>query len=410
MNGTIALIGALDTKGSEYAFVRDLIRERGHDVLVIDFGTGAPPVLKPDVTRDELARAARQAGADLATLDRGAAVATMSAGIAALLPRLHADGRFDAVLALGGTGGTSIACAGMRELPLDVPKVMVSTAAGADVSGYVGESNIAMIPSVVDVAGINSVSRIAFARAAGAVCGMLETDVPIGEDRPLIAASMFGNTTDAVSTAQATFERAGYEVLVFHCTGQGGRVMESLIEKGLIAGVFDITTTELADDLVGGVFTAGPDRLEAAAHRGTPAIVVPGCLDMVNFWAPETVPDRFEGRTFYRHNPNVTLMRTTPEENAELGRRLAEKVNGSTGPVTVLVPLKGVSMIDGPDGAFYDPNASKALFDSIEQNLKPSVRLVKMDAFINDPEFAEACAKELLENIAKAASGSTTND
>lgn len=402
MSKTIALLGALDTKGDEYAFVRQCIVSRGHKALLIDVGVLEAPRVKPDISRDEVAKAA---GADAAALaaekDRGEAVAAMSRGAAALLPKLYAEKRFDGVLALGGTGGTSVATAAMRALPLGVPKVMVSTCAGGDVSGYVGVSDIVMIPSIVDVAGINKISRGVLARAAGAVCGMVETQVPAGEDKPLIAASMFGNTTPAVNHAKEILERAGYEVLVFHCTGTGGRTMESLIESGVIAGVLDLTTTEWADELVGGVFNAGPTRLEAAARRGVPAIVTPGCLDMVNFWAPETIPDKFKGRTFYRHNPNVTLMRTDEAECAKLGQILAEKTNLSTAPVTVLIPKKGVSMIDLEGKPFYLPEANAALFDSLKKNLRAGIPVVEMDCDVNDPKFSAACAEELLKNMAQ---------
>lgn len=393
---SIVLIGALDTKGREYAFLRDLITERGHTPVLVDVGTKGAPSVTPDISRGEVLAAVSAADEAIDAMDRGEAVALMSRAVAAFVPQLHAKGRLDGVLALGGTGGTAMATAAMRELPLGVPKVMVSTAAGGDVSGYVGVKDIVMIPSIVDVAGINRISRSVFAGAAGAICGMVETEVPAGEEKPLIAASMFGNTTPAVDRASRRLEEAGYEVLVFHCTGNGGRSLENLVSEGHIAGVLDITTTELADDLAGGVFSAGPDRLTAAAATGVPAVVTPGCLDMVNFWAPETIPEKFSGRTFYRHNPNVTLMRTTPGENAKLGRSLAEKVSASTGPVTVLLPLKGVSMIDGPDGAFYDPAANEALFGAIRENLREGITLIEMDNFINDDAFADRCASELL--------------
>jgi len=289
MGKCIALLGALDTKGSEYEFAKRCIEARGHSTLLIDTGILAAPTIAPDITRQEVARAG---GADLDQLasrkDRGQAMAAMARGAAVLLPRLYTQKRFDGVIALGGTGGTSVATAGMRALPLGVPKVMVSTAAGGDVSGYVGVKDIVMIPSIVDVAGINRISREVFARAAGAICGMVEAAVPPGQDKPLIVASMFGNTTPAVNIAKEILEQAGYEVLVFHCTGQGGRTMESLVEAGTISGVLDMTTTEWADELVGGVFSAGPTRLEAAARNGVPAIVCPGCLDMINFGAPDT--------------------------------------------------------------------------------------------------------------------------
>ena len=402
MAKTVALLGALDTKGTEYGFVKQCIEARGHQTLLIDVGVLGPPKITPDVPRQEVARAA---GVELAALvekkDRGEAMAVMSRGAAALVPKLYAEGRFDGIIALGGGGGTSVACAAMRALPLGVPKVMVSTVAGTDVSGYLGVKDITMIPSIVDVSGINRISRPIFARAAGAICGMLETEVPPGEDKPLVAASMFGNTTPCVEAAKAILERAGYEVLVFHATGTGGRTMESLVAAGLIAGVLDITTTEWADELVGGVLGAGPQRLEAAATGGTPAVVTPACLDMVNFWAPETVPEKFKDRKFYQHNPNITLMRTTPEECRQLGRIMAEKLNQSTAAVSVLIPLKGLSMIDTEGGPFWWPEADRALFESLKQNLRQEIPLVEMDCSVNEPAFAKACAETLLGSMKK---------
>jgi len=400
MARTIALLGTLDTKGAEYGFVKQCIEARGHRTLLIDAGVLGPPGIEPDVSRREVARAA---GVDLAALvakeDRGEAVAAMSRAAAALVPQLYAEGKFHAIMALGGGGGTSMACAAMRTLPLGVPKVMVSTVAGSDVSGYVGIKDIVMIPSIVDVSGLNRISREVFAKAAGAVCGMVGTDVPPGEDKPLVVASMFGNTTPCVEAAKAILQEAGYEVLVFHATGTGGRTMESLVEAGLIAAVLDVTTTEWADELVGGVLSAGPTRLEAAPKCGVPAIVTPACLDMVNFWAPQTVPQRFEGRTFYQHNPNITLMRTTADECRRLGRIMAEKLNLSTAPVTVLLPLGGLSMIDVEGGPFWSPEADKALFDSLRQNLRPDIPLVEVDCNVNDPQFAKACAETLLSSL-----------
>ena len=410
MAKTVALLGALDTKGTEYAFVKRCIEARGHRTLLVDVGVLGPPAVEPDVSRREVAAAA---GASIEELvqkrDRGQAVAAMARGATAIVPKLYAEGRFDAIMALGGGGGTSVACAAMRTLPLGVPKVMVSTVAGTDVSGYVGVKDIVMIPSIVDVAGVNRISREVFARAAGAVCGMIETEVPAGGDKPLVVASMFGNTTPCVEAAKAILEQAGYEVLVFHATGTGGRTMESLIEAGLIAGVLDVTTTEWADELVGGVFTAGPTRLEAAARHGVPAIVTPACLDMVNFWAPPTVPAKFAGRTFYQHNPNVTLMRTTPEENARLGQIIAEKLNLSRGPVTVLIPLGGVSMIDAPGGPFWWPEADRALTDALKAHLRPDIPVIEMDVNVNDAAFSQRCAQELLANMARKASGTAAN-
>lgn len=403
MAKTIALLGSLDTKGTEYAFVRECIRSRGLETLVVDVGVLGPPALEPDITREEVARAAGVALEDLmAREDRGEAVAAMARGAEALVPQLYAEGRFDGIMALGGGGGTSVACRAMRTLPVGVPKVMVSTVAGTDVSGYVGVKDIVMVPSIVDVAGVNRISREIFARAAGAICGMVQTEVPPGEDRPLVAASMFGNTTPCVEAAKAILEAAGYEVLVFHATGTGGRTMESLIAEGRIAGVLDITTTEWADQLVGGVLAAGPTRLEAAARGGVPAVVTPACLDMVNFWAPETVPERFGGRRFYQHNPNITLMRTDPEECRRLGEILAEKLNLSTGPVTVLIPRRGLSMIDAPGGPFWWPEADEALFQALKSHLRPEIPVRELDANVNDTEFAQACAQALLESLQQA--------
>jgi uncharacterized protein (UPF0261 family) len=397
---TIALLGALDTKGAEYGFVKQCIESRGHRTFLIDVGVLGPPAVAPDVTREEVARAGGAELADLVTRqDRGEAVGAMARGAAALVPQLHAAGRFDAIMALGGGGGTSVACSAMRTLPLGVPKVMVSTVAGGDVSGYVGVADIVMVPAVVDVSGVNKISREVFCRAAGAVCGMAETAVPPGADRPLIAASMFGNTTVCVEAAKKVLEAAGYEVLVFHATGTGGRAMESLVASGRISGVLDVTTTEWADQLVGGVLAAGPARLDAAARSGVPAVIAPGCLDMVNFWAQPTVPEKFQGRRFYQHNPNITLMRTTPEENRELGRIVAEKLNLSTGPVSVLIPLRGLSVIDSPGGPFWWPEADQALFESLKGNLRAGIPVVELDCNINDPPFAQCCGETLLRLV-----------
>src|SRR5438552_2248405 len=288
----------------------------------------------------------------------------------------------------------------MRALPIGFPKVMVSTLASGNTAQYVGVKDIVMFPSIVDVAGLNRISRQILTRAAGAICGMVElgqasrlsrageTPALPSADKPVIVASMFGNTTQCVQRAQEMLEQAGYEVLVFHATGTGGRTLESLIESGMVAGVLDITTTEWADELVGGCLSAGPTRLEAAARRGVPAIIAPGCLDMVNFGPPETVPPRFQGRTFYQHNPQVTLMRTTPDECAQLGKILAQKINDSIGPVTVLIPRKAISVISAAGQKFHDPQADEALFTALKTNLRPDIEVPEMDCAINDPEFA----------------------
>jgi uncharacterized protein (UPF0261 family) len=394
---TIAILGTLDTKGVEHGFVADIIRRRGHQVLIIDVGTLGEPRLKPDISRNEVASAANiDLAAIVAKADRGEAVAAMSRGAPVILSRLAAEKKIHGVLSLGGGGGTAIATAAMRALPIGFPKLMVSTLASGNVAPYVGVKDIVMFPSIVDIAGLNRISRELLARAAGAICGMVETSAPVSTDKPVIVASQFGNTTACIEHARRILEAEGYEVIVFHATGTGGRTMESLIETGLVAGVLDVTSTEWADELVGGILSAGPTRLEAAARRGVPAIVSTGCLDMVNFGPPETVPPKFAGRKFYQHNPQVTLMRTTPEENHRLGRIMADKLNLSAGPVTVLLPLRGGSVISAPGGPFHDPEADAALFASLKNSLKRDIPVIELDCVVNDPRFAEACARTLL--------------
>jgi uncharacterized protein (UPF0261 family) len=400
---TIAVLGTMDTKGVEHGFVADLIRQRGHKVLIIDVGTLEEPKIRPDITRSEIAVAA---GVDLAALvakrDRGEAVTAMSKGAPILLAKLAAEKRIDGVISLGGGGGTAIATAAMRALPIGFPKLMVSTLASGNVAPYVGVKDIVMFPSIVDVAGLNRISRPLLALAAGAICGMVEMPRPVTSDKPVIVASQFGNTTACIDQARRILEAAGYEVIVFAATGMGGRTMESLIETGLVAGVLDVTTTEWADELVGGVLNAGPTRLEAAARGGVPAVVSTGCLDMVNFGSPESVPAKFAGRKFYQHNPQVTLMRTTAEECKRLGGILSEKLNLSTGPVTVLLPLRGGSVISAPGGPFNDPVADAALYAALKSGLRPEISVMELDCTINDPAFAEACASAILRNLGKS--------
>lgn len=398
---TIAILGTFDTKGDEHGYVDSQIRARGHQTLRIDVGTLEPPRLKPDVSREEVAQAA---GADLAAVvarrDRGEAVSLMARGAPIVLARLHAEGRIDGVLSLGGGGGTAICTAAMRALPLGVPKFMVSTLASGHTAPYVGLKDITLMPSIVDVAGLNRLSRLLLAQAAGAICGMVESRPPdAAEARPMIVASQFGNTTPCVTRARSALEAAGFEVLVFAATGTGGRTMESIIESGLVSGVLDITTTEWADECVGGVLSAGPTRCEAAARHGVPAILTPGCLDMVNFGEPASVPEKFSQRRFYHHNPQVTLMRTSPEENAELGRLLADKCNLSRGPVTVLFPLKGISVISAPGQPFHDPVADAALRDAWKSHLRPDIAFEEYDGNINDTAFADLCAARLINLI-----------
>jgi len=403
---TIAVLGTLDSKGQEHAHLAELIQRNGFATLLIDVGTGSLPTVKPDITREEIAA---DCGMDLTRLiarqDRGECVGAMSEAAPQLVARLASEGKIDGIISLGGGGGTAIGSAVMRALPFGFPKVMVSTLASGNTAHYLGSKDITMIPSIVDVAGLNRISKMIFARAAGAICGMTAAPMEVptakqsGLDRPLIAASMFGNTTACVEQAREILEAAGYEVLVFHTTGTGGKTMESLIAEGLIAGVLDITTTEWADELVGATLSAGPTRLEATGHAGIPAIVTPGCLDMANFGERQSVPSKYQGRNFHIHNPQVTLMRTTAEECAELGRILAGKVNGYTAPVTVLLPTKAISIISAQGQPFHDPAADAALFNAIKTHLSDSVELIEVDAEINDLEFSKACAEALLKHL-----------
>jgi uncharacterized protein (UPF0261 family) len=329
----------------------------------------------------------------------------MSACTPAILKSLYEEGRFDGVIGMGGTGGSSVITAGMQALPIGVPKVCVSTAASGDTSVYVGTKDITMIPSIVDVAGINRISKIIFSRAAGAVCGMVEAEMPAAttEEKPIITASMFGNTTKSVDAARQALSEKGYEVLVFHATGAGGKTMESLVAEGLVDAVLDITTTEWADEVCDGVLSAGPERLSAPGQQGVPHLIVPGCVDMANFGGMETVPQKFKdgSRTFYEWNPSVTLMRTNAEENRKMGKIFAEKANAAKGPVAFLIPLKGVSILDGDGEMFCDREADQAMFDAIKANVKEGIPVVEVDYNINDPEFSAKAVEMMLELIAQ---------
>jgi uncharacterized protein (UPF0261 family) len=401
MRQTVLLIATLDTKADEMAYVRDLILRRGHGVIVLDPGVLHDPPFAPDVPASAVAEAGGTSLAELrARGDRGAALDVMARGAAVVATRLHAEGRVHGVLGLGGSCGTAIASAAMRALPFGLPKVMVSTVASGQVGSYVGVKDLTMMYSVVDIAGLNRISRRILANAAGAVSGMLGPTVAVSEDRPLVAATMFGVTTPCLDRLRGAIEAAGFEVLVFHATGSGGRAMEELIKAGFIAGVADVTTTEWADELVGGTLTAGPDRLDAAATAGIPQIVSVGALDMVNFGPRDTVPEKFSGRKLYAHNPNVTLMRTTPDECRELGEIIARKLSRATGPTTLFLPLKGVSALDREGQRFWDPEADGTLFDALRRNVGPAVTLVELDLHINDPAFADAMAEQLITNLA----------
>jgi uncharacterized protein (UPF0261 family) len=396
---SVLLFATLDTKGREAGYVRDLLRSWGVAVTLVDVGILGVPAVAADIVRE---RIFELAGTTLESVrehaDRGEAVTKASEGAARLAREAQARGDVSGVLGVGGSAGTTIATAAMRALPLGVPKVMVSTLASGMVRQYVGDKDIFMLNSVVDILGLNRVSRPVLSQAARAMAGLVTHPGPgpQPDDKPLLAATMFGVTTACVERAREVLERAGYEVLVFHATGNGGQAMESLIADGLVAGVLDITTTELADEHVGGFLSAGPGRLTAAGKAGIPQVVSTGALDMANFYAPESVPPRFKDRLFYRHNANVTLMRTTPEENAEIGAGIARKLSAAKGPVAVLLPKRGVSAIDRIGQPFDDPAARKALHDAIRSGLD-GVGVEELDLHINDPEFGEAAARKLIE-------------
>ncbi len=409
MAKTILMIGAFDTKGVEYAYLRARILEHGHQVKSMNTGVlGATDLFPIDVPAAEVAAAG---GGDLDELrrsqDRGRAMRVMSQGAAATVAALYAETPFDGIIGMGGTGGTSVVTAAMRALPIGLPKVCISTAASGDTSAYVGSKDITMIPSIVDVAGINRISSLIFTRAAGAIAGMVEATLPEETDsKPIIAASMFGNTTQAVDAARAALDAQGYEVLVFHATGAGGKTMESLVREGLVDAVLDMTTTEWADTVCGGVFDAGPERLSAPGEMGVPHLIVPGCVDMANFGGMETVPQKYKdaGRLFYEWNPSVTLMRTNAEENRRMGETFAAKANAAKGPVAFLIPLRGVSILDGDGQLFEDRAADQAMFDAIKADLRPDIPVVALDHNINDPEFAAKAVEMMLDLISQTQS------
>jgi len=400
---SVLLIGTLDTKGTEFAYVRDRLLAAGVPVIVVDAGVLAPAAFAPDIPRERVFAAAGVNYASVkAARDRGKAVSLAAEGVAKLAAELHREGKLSGVMSLGGSAGTTIGTAAMRAVPVGVPKLMVSTLASGQVQPYVGTRDVMMMHSVVDISGLNRISRVVLDNAVAAVAGMIsfsrEPKASVS-DKPVIAATMFGVTTPCVEAARAQLEAAGYEVLVFHATGTGGRTMEGLIRDGLVAGVLDITTTELADELCGGILTAGRDRLTAASLMRVPQVISVGALDMVNFGPPDTVPAKYKERRFHQHNPTVTLMRTTPEEMDRLGMEIAQKACAANGSVAVMLPLRGVSAIDAEGKAFWWPEADAALFQSVRNWIAPNVELIELDLHINDPAFAAACAGKLLEML-----------
>ena len=405
---TIALVGTFDSKGEEFFFAKTLIEKLGFRSFTIHAGT-FDPEFEPDISNEEVALAAGTELADVtASGDRGYAADVMAKGLAVLVPRLYEAGRFDGILSFGGSGGTTLATAGMRQLPLGVPKVMVSTMASGNVSEYVGTTDIVMMPSLVDVAGINKINRQIFCNAVMAVAGMVgysdqakEMSAAGSADvKPTIAATMFGVTTPCVSRAKDLLEQAGYDVIVFHANGAGGKMMEKLIDQGIFVGVLDLTTTEVCDDLYGGVLTARPHRCEAAIRQKLPQVVSVGADEMINFGHVSTLPKQYADRNIHIHNPANTLVRMTAEESAGLGRRLAEKWNAAQTEMTVLLPLGGMSMLDAPGRPFDGPEEREALYSAIKGGItNPKVHVKELSYNINDEAFAETAVNELLDLI-----------
>lgn len=399
MSKTILLIGAFDVKGEEYAFVKKLIEVQGCNVLTMNFGSlGGTDLFTVDFNNSAVAKAG---GSDINQIqkdrDRGKAMATMAKGAAVLAQKLYDEGRFDGVFGMGGSGGSSVISNAMRALPIGTPKVLISTVASGDTTILAGVKDVTMIPSVVDVAGLNPISEKVFTEGVGAICGMVKMDyTPSAEQKPVIAASMFGNTTECVDMCRSALVDKGYEVLVFHCTGTGGKTMEGLVDEGYVYAVLDITTTEWADELCDGSYSAGSDRLSAPGRVGIPHLIVPGCVDMANYGPISTVPAKYKNRNLYEWNPNVTLMRTNVEENIRMGEIFAEKANASKGKVAFLFPLKGVSILDSEGERFWWPEADRAMFEAIKKNLKPGIHVEEIDANINDKKFADKAIEMLM--------------
>jgi len=400
----IAVLGCLDTKGAEFAYLIEAIRRRGHTPLVIDTGVMAAPPFEPDISAERVAAAGGIPLAELrSNANRGESIYTMSRGAAKIVNELYTQEQISAIIGMGGSGGTSIFVAAVQHLPIGFPKMLISTMAAGDTRHIVGKKDLLLVPSVVDISGLNRITRRVLTNAANAICGMAEAQgTPPAEDKPLIAASMLGNTTPAVETARHLFEAEGYEVLAFHAIGSGGQIMESLMGDGWFAGVFDITTTEIAAECLGSPMHAGPSRLRTAGRLGIPQVVAPGCLDFVIFRQEDTIPHQFLSRRFYRWNTETTLMRVTSEEAAALGRALAERVNLARGPVAVLLPLRGLSMLGKEGQPFWCPEADEALFRAIRRNLRPHIPLIEMDVDINHPSFAQRAAEVLLTLMSSA--------
>ena len=392
MQPTVYALATMDTKGEELCFVADCIRRTGVRVVLVDVSTRGRSD-RAEISAETIARAhPRSSEQVLGLIDRGEAISAMATALEQWLPDEISSGRVDGVIALGGSGGTALVSPALQALPVGFPKLIVSTVASGNTQPYVGISDITLMYSVVDVAGLNSVSRRVLSNAAHAIAGMVTHRSEFAADRPALGMTMFGVTTPCVDMVRETLEAQGFDPLVFHATGSGGRAMEKLVASGLIQGVLDITTTEVADEIAGGIMPAGPQRFEIILERGIPYVMSVGAVDMVNFGARATVPECYANRQFHIHNPEITLMRTTAEENRKIARWIATKVNQSTAPVEILIPEQGVSMLDQRGQAFYDPEADRCLFETLEQEVQQTAdrRVTRHDCHINDPAFAEA--------------------
>lgn len=393
MSAILYAIATMDTKGEEIAYLAQCARATGIQVATVDVGTQSPPVVAPDIARERVAACHPQgAGATTGNSDRGLAVAAMSEALLAFLRQEHAAGRVAGVVGIGGSGGTALLAPAFRALPVGLPKLIVSTVASGNTAAYVGESDLILCPSIVDVAGLNRVSRAVLGNAAHAIAGMVRQEVPAGDARPALGLTMFGVTTACVTLVRQALEAKGNDALVFHATGTGGRAMEALARSGLLGGLLDLTTTEVADQVAGGIWPCGEGRFGVLAQRPLPCVLSLGACDMVNFAAKDTVPERYRQRRLHVHNANVTLMRTTVAENEAIAAFIAARIMRAIGPVTVLIPERGVSALDAPGQAFHDPEADAALFAALERGITQSAtrRIVRLPLHINDPAFAAA--------------------
>lgn len=399
--GKVVMVGCFDTKAEVFHFLYQQLAGLGCEVISINAGIFGSTDLFPVSYENSwlLESVGSSLGEVIQRGERTHAVALMSEATRKLIGSLSADGQVSGVIGMGGGGGTYIVLNAMQDVPFGIPKICISTLATKDVSHLIGSKDIMLIPSIVDVSGLNGIISVLIARAAVAIAAMAGVPADITENKQRVAVSMFGNTTACVDTCTALLEEKGFEVYAFHANGSGGRAMEELIRGGYFDAVLDVTTTELADDLCGGICSAGPQRGTAAGDMGIPQVVVPGCLDMVNFGSPDTVPEQYSQRQFYHWSPDVTLMRTNQEENRELGRRLVSKIRTSQAPVSIVLPLKGLSRIDSEGSVFYNRSSNEALFDTIEQAAGADIPVIKKDMHINDPDFAGYIVGLLLEHI-----------